>query len=158
MLNLLLPGLVNMFLWRQREVVSRLFAAVLPRRLYKTHTPCIYYHLRDKTHRLLLWPCIWPCPLWLHGTSFGWFVFPHLIPAHSISGLYPSSGRGRQISSSRRILGGGGGYPLIFGRTKGGIRCNWDSQRGKTLEGFIAGTTQICLKNEDMGGGDREIH
>ena len=27
------------------------FTAVLPKRLYKTHTPCIHYHLRDKTHR-----------------------------------------------------------------------------------------------------------
>ena len=27
------------------------FTAVLLKRLYKTHTPCIHYHLRDKTHR-----------------------------------------------------------------------------------------------------------
>ena len=28
----------------------------------------------------------------------------------------------------------------------------------KTLEGFIGGTTQICLENEDLGGGKRESH
>ena len=40
-----------------------------------------------------------------HGTSFGWFVFlsSHLIPDHGISGLYPSSGRGHQISPSLSI-------------------------------------------------------
>ena len=27
------------------------FTAVLLKRLYKTHTPCIHYHLRDNTHR-----------------------------------------------------------------------------------------------------------
>ena len=51
-----------------------------------------------------------------------------------------------------------GGDHLIFGRTKSWLR----TQKGrslKTLEGFIGGTTQICLENEDMGeggGGDRE--
>ena len=79
-----------------------LFTAVLPERLYKTHTPCIHYHLRDKKHRLLLWPCTSPCPL---STSWHLFrmvcfsLFP-LHPAHSISGLHPSSGRDRQISPS----------------------------------------------------------
>ena len=40
-----------------------------------------------------------------HATSFGWFVFlsSHLIPAHGMSGLYPSSGRGHQISPSLSI-------------------------------------------------------
>ena len=28
----------------------------------------------------------------------------------------------------------------------------------KTLAGFRGGTTQICLKNEDVGGGDPESH
>ena len=31
--------------------VKKLFTAVLPKRVYKTHTPCIHYHLRDKSHR-----------------------------------------------------------------------------------------------------------
>ena len=43
----------------------------------------------------------------LHHTApiSGWFVFlsSHLILAHSISNLYPSSGRGRQISPSLSI-------------------------------------------------------
>ena len=41
-----------------------------------------------------------------HGTSFGWFAFPSshpCIPAHGISGLYPSSRRGRPISPSLNI-------------------------------------------------------
>ena len=56
------------------------------------HTGCCYGH---KPH-LARSP--------LHGASFGWFVFlsSHPIPAHSFSGLYPSSGRGRQISPSLR--------------------------------------------------------
>ena len=28
----------------------------------------------------------------------------------------------------------------------------------KTLEAFRGGTTQMCLENEDMVGGDRESH
>ena len=52
------------------------------------------------------------------------------------------------------------GDHLIFRRTKGGISRNWElkSQKGgslKTLERFRGGTTQYCLKNEDMVG--REI-
>ena len=52
------------------------------------------------------------------------------------------------------------GDHLIFRRTNGGISRNWEfkSQKGgslKTLERFRGGTTQICLKNEDMVG--REI-
>ena len=31
--------------------VKKLFTAVLPKRVFKTHTPCIHYHLRDKSHR-----------------------------------------------------------------------------------------------------------
>ena len=31
--------------------ICALFTAVLPKRLYKTHTPGIHYHLRDKSHR-----------------------------------------------------------------------------------------------------------
>ena len=27
------------------DQISQIFAAVLPKRLYKTHTPCIHYHL-----------------------------------------------------------------------------------------------------------------
>ena len=58
------------------------------------HTGCCYGH----TPRLARSP--------LHGTSFGWFVFlsSHPFPAHSFSGLYPSSGRGRQISPSLSIV------------------------------------------------------
>ena len=57
------------------------------------HTDCCYGH----TPRLARSP--------LYGTSFGWFGFLsfHPIPAHSFSGLYPSSGRGRQISPSLSI-------------------------------------------------------
>ena len=52
------------------------------------------------------------------------------------------------------------GDHLIFRRTNGGISRNWElkSQKGgslKTLEIFRGGTTQYCLKNEDMVG--REI-
>ena len=52
------------------------------------------------------------------------------------------------------------GDHLIFRRTNGGISRNWElkSQKGgslKTLERFRGGTTQYCLKNEDMVG--REI-
>ena len=74
-----------------------LFTAVLPKRLYKTHTPCIHCYLRDKKHRLLLWPCTSPCPL-----STSWHLFRMVClslfppyPVHSISGLYPSSVRAR---------------------------------------------------------------
>ena len=46
-------------------------------------------------------------------------------------------------------------YHLIFGRTKGGSVVTENPKGGclKTLEGFRGGTTQICLENEDMGGG-----
>ena len=58
-----------------------LITAVLPKRLYKTHTPCIHYHLREKKHRLLLWPCTSPCPL-----STSWHLFRmvcfSLFPPH----------------------------------------------------------------------------
>ena len=33
------------------DEILQIAAAVLPKRLYNTHTPCIHYHLRDKTHR-----------------------------------------------------------------------------------------------------------
>ena len=33
------------------DEIPQIFAAVLPKRLYKTHTPCIHYRPRDKTHR-----------------------------------------------------------------------------------------------------------
>ena len=54
------------------------------------HTGCCYGH----TPRLARSP--------RHGTSFGWFAFlsSHPIPAHSFTGLYPSSGIGRRISPS----------------------------------------------------------
>ena len=58
------------------------------------HTGCCYDHA----------PPLARSPL--HGTSFRWFFFflsSQLIPAHSISGLYPSSGGGRQISPSLNI-------------------------------------------------------
>ena len=61
-----------------------LFTAVLPKRLYKTHTSCIHYHLRDNTHRLLLWPYTSPCPL-----STSWHLFRmvcfSLFPPHPTS-------------------------------------------------------------------------
>ena len=33
------------------DPIHLLFTAVLPKRQYKTHTTCIHYHLRDKTHK-----------------------------------------------------------------------------------------------------------
>ena len=59
------------------------------------HTGCCYDHV----------PHLAIARSALHGISFGWFVFlsSHLIPAHSISGLYPPSGGGRQISPSLNI-------------------------------------------------------
>ena len=49
---------------------------------------------------------------------------------------------------------------LIFRRTKWGISRNRTQKARslKTLEGFRGGTSQICLENEDMGGGDRQSH
>ena len=58
-----------------------IFTAVLPKRLYKTHTPCIHYHLRDNTHRLLLWPYTSPCPLSTSWLLFRMVCFP-LFPPH----------------------------------------------------------------------------
>ena len=68
-------------------------------------------------------------------------------------------------------MGGGGGGKgencrwdhLIFGRTKGGISCNWEPKRGdhwKLWKDSEGGTTQIFLENEDMEGGrgGREKH
>ena len=51
------------------------------------------------------------------------------------------------------------GDHLTFRRTKWGISCN-RTQKGrslKTLEGFRGGTSQICLENEDMGGGIAKV-
>ena len=82
-LNFSRPGPVStMFCGSRAEVILRLFTAVLPKRLYETHTPCIHYHLRDNTHRLLLWPYTSPCPL-----STSWHLFRmvcfSLFPPHS---------------------------------------------------------------------------
>ena len=53
--------------------------------------------------------------------------------------------------------GGGEGKHLIFRRTKGGGQSVvTEHRKGRSLEpldGFRGGTTQICLENEDMGGG-----
>ena len=69
-----------------------------------------------------------------------------------------SYGTGHYLSPG--ILGGG--IHLIFRRTKGGSVVTENPKGGslKNLEGFRGGTTQICLKNEDMGwgGGDCESH
>ena len=66
---------------RKSSSFFTLFTAVMPKRLYKTHTPCIHYHLRDNTHRLLLWPYTSPCPL-----STSWHLFRmvcfSLFPPH----------------------------------------------------------------------------
>ena len=73
-----------------------LFTVVLPKRLYKTHTPCIHYHLRDKTHRshhglikrarqtpsLLT---LSPFPLCFHWRSPLPFCLLFLFPSSSIS-------------------------------------------------------------------------
>ena len=51
------------------------------------------------------------------------------------------------------------GDHLTFRRTKWGISRN-RTQKGrslKTLEGFRGGTSQICLENEDMGGGIAKV-
>ena len=44
---------------------------------------------------------------------------------------------------------------MIFRRTKGGSVVTENPKGGslKNLEGFRGGTTQICLENEDIGGG-----
>ena len=55
------------------------------------------------------------------------------------------------------MRGGGGGKHLIFRRTKGGGQSVvTEHPKGRSLEpldGLRRGTTQICLENEDMGGG-----
>ena len=51
------------------------------------------------------------------------------------------------------------GDHLTFRRTKWGISRN-RTQKGrslKTLEGFRGGTSQICLENEDTGGGIAKV-
>ena len=57
------------------------------------------------------------------------------------------------IASGGERGGGGGGFQgdhLIFERKKGGIAENFGRiQRG--------GTSQICLENEDMGGGIAKV-
>ena len=73
-----------------------LFTAVLPKRLYKTHTPCIRHHLRDKRQRsyhgfikharqtpslLTLSPFL----LFLHWRSSLTFCLLFLFPSPSIS-------------------------------------------------------------------------
>ena len=63
-----------------------------------------------------------------------------------------------------RLEGGGGcwdGNHLIFRRTKQGGSVVTENPKGGITENFgriQRGTTQICLENEDMGGGDRESH
>ena len=78
-----------------------LFSAVLPGRLYKVHTPCVNYHFRKKTQKLL-WLCTSSFPLFTPWHLFRMiclFVFfsSRLIPPSSISGVYVSSGRGHQF-------------------------------------------------------------
>ena len=48
---ILIKCLVSVFLHDNLVPSYILFTAVLPKRLYKTHTRCIHYHLRDKTRR-----------------------------------------------------------------------------------------------------------
>ena len=49
---------------------------------------------------------------------------------------------------------------LIFRRTKVASVVTENPKGGslKNLEGFRGGTTQICLENEDMGGGIANCH
>ena len=47
----LIKCLVSVFLHTSLVPSCTLFTAVLPKRLYKTPTPYIHYHLQDKTHR-----------------------------------------------------------------------------------------------------------
>ena len=68
-----------------------LFTSVLPKRLYKTHTPCIYYHLRNKT-QVSSWPrqtpsllTLLPFPLFFHWRSPLPFCLLFLFPSSSIS-------------------------------------------------------------------------
>ena len=66
---------------------------------------------------------------------------------------------GRGGGWGRRILGG---ITWFLGEQKGGSVITENPKGGslKTSEEFRGGTTQICLENEDMGGGGggREIH
>ena len=47
----LIKCLVSVFLHTSLVPSCTLFTTVLPKRLYKTPTPYIHYHLQDKTHR-----------------------------------------------------------------------------------------------------------
>ena len=49
-INVSLKTSVSIFFQCEWDLLELLFTAVLPKRLYKTHTPGIHYHLRDKTH------------------------------------------------------------------------------------------------------------
>ena len=72
---------------------------------YIHHAFIIIFETRNTGCRYDHAPCL---ARWLHDTSFGWFVFLscHLIPAHSISVLYPPFGGDRQISPSLNIRAG----------------------------------------------------
>ena len=78
------------------ELCINVFTAVSPQRLYKTHAPCIHYHLRDKSHkshhgfikRARLTPSLLtlsPLPLFLHWRSPLPFCLLFLFPSASIS-------------------------------------------------------------------------
>ena len=73
---------------------SRLITTVLPKLVFLVHiASCIHYHLPEKTQRLLL--CM-ACPcLSRHLFRMVCCFSSSLIPLHSNSSLYPSSGRGR---------------------------------------------------------------
>ena len=62
------------------------------KRLYKTHTPCIHCHLRDKTHRSLSksfppHPSTFPLELFLHWRSPLPFCLLFLFPSSQFLGL-----------------------------------------------------------------------
>ena len=92
----LIKCLVSVFLHTSLVPSCTLFTAVLPKRLYKTPTPYIHYHLQDKTHRshhglikrarqtpsLLT---LSPFPLFLHWRSPLPFCLLFLFPSSSIS-------------------------------------------------------------------------
>ena len=92
----LIKCLVSVFLHTSLVPSCTLFTAVLPKRLYKTPTPYIHYHLQDKTHRshhglikrarqtpsLLT---LSPFPLFLHWRSPLPFCLLFLIPSSSVS-------------------------------------------------------------------------
>ena len=92
----LIKCLVSVFLHTSLVPSCTLFTAVLPKRLYKTPTSYIHYHLQDKTHRshhglikrARQTPSLFtlsPFPLFLHWRSPLPLCLLFLFPSSSIS-------------------------------------------------------------------------